>query len=61
MLIKIGENMDICKECGEDLKLNSDDFLSCDNGDCEKSKPNQFDLISHLELQNLINQQMDNG
>tara|TARA_R100001244_G_C5118716_1_gene122962 strand:+ start:231 stop:392 length:162 start_codon:yes stop_codon:yes gene_type:complete len=53
--------MDICKECGEDLKLDSNDFLSCDNGDCEKSKPNQFDQISHLELQNLINQQMDNG
>ena len=55
-----GEIMDICHECGEDLKLNSDHFLSCDNGDCEKSKPNQFDPIGHLEQQNLINQQMDN-
>ena len=26
----------------------------------EKSKPNQFDPIGHLEQQNLINQQMDN-
>jgi hypothetical protein len=61
MLIKSMENiMDICHECGEDLKLNSDHFLSCDNGDCEKSKPNQFDPIGHIEKQNLVNDQMDN-
>ena len=52
--------MDICHECGEDLKLNSNDFLSCDNSDCKKSKPNQFDPIGHIEKQNLVNDQMDN-
>jgi len=54
------ETMDICLECGEDLKLDSYDFSYCDNNDCEKSKPNEIDPIGHLEQQNLINQQMDN-
>ena len=52
--------MDICLECGENLKLDSYDFSYCDNNDCEKSKPNEIDPIGHLEQQNLINQQMDN-
>ena len=61
MLIKTkGENMDICHECGEDLKLDFYDCSYCDNNDCEKSKPNQFDPIGHIEKQNLLNDQMDN-
>jgi len=52
--------MDICLECGEDLKLDSNDFLICNDNDCKESKSSTFDKISHIEQQNLINQIIDN-
>ena len=52
--------METCRKCGEDLKLDSNDFLVCENEDCKKSKPDIFDQISHIEKQNIINQMMDN-
>ena len=52
--------MQTCMECGEDLKLDSNDFLVCENEDCKKSKPDTFDQIGRIEQQNLINEMMDN-
>ena len=52
--------MHTCIECGEDLKLDSYDFLICENKDCKKSKPDTFDEIGRIEQQNLINEMMDN-
>ena len=52
--------METCRECGEDLKLDFNDFLVCENEDCKKSKPDTFDQIGHIEKQNTINQIMDN-
>ena len=54
------KTMDICLECGEDLKLDSNDFLICNDNDCKESKSSTFDKISHIEQQNLINQIIDN-
>lgn len=56
-------NMETCKECGENLKLNNNHFLVCENEDCELFKPNKmdgFDQISHVEKQMILNQQMNN-
>ena len=52
--------METCRECGEDLKLDFNDFLVCENEDCKKSNPDTFNQIDHIEQQNIINQIMDN-
>ena len=55
------KTMDICLECGEDLKLDSNDFLTCDDKNCQKSSSDIFNQIDHIEQQNLLNQMMDNS
>jgi len=54
--------METCRGCGENLKLDDNDFLTCENKDCELSKPSKmsgFDLIDHLEKRMLLDQQMN--
>ena len=52
--------MNICRECGEDLKLTWDHISICDNNDCDLNfKKDKVNLVDHLERQILLNNEMN--
>jgi len=55
------ENMEICRECGEDLGLTWNGISKCENKSCDLYfKKDQVDPVDRLEKQIVINQEMDN-
>ena len=54
------ENMETCRECGEDLKTTFDSISKCENKNCELYfKKESVDRINHLEKQISLDKQMN--